>query len=376
MSRKTVLVSGCFDLLHAGHIAFLKEAASYGAVHVAVGSDNNVLQLKGRKPLYTQAERIYMVQAVRYVQEAFPSAGSGVLDFGPDLMRLRPDMFIVNEDGHSRAKEELCREQGVEYLVLKRTPAEGLPARSSTDTKSRMRFPYRLCLAGGWIDQPWVSGIHSGSVVVARIRPDIDFNDRSGMASSSRNIAVELWGDRLPDGDPERNARLLFGAENPPDADYVSGSQDHLGLLLPGINRLFYTGDYWPETIESTVDPDMCAWLSSVIQLVPLVPRPEGYDPLIKRNLDPAIVRILGEAGDRCWQSILKKDVGGLGQSMTDTFRMWREMLPHTVPDWAWAEVKRYDRYPGAITSGSGGGYIMVASEEDIEDAFRVRISC
>ena len=375
MHTKTVLVSGCFDLFHAGHVTFLKKAASHGTLHVAVGSDDNVRQLKGRKPLYTQAERIYMVKAVRHVEDAFPAAGTGVLDFEPDLKRLQPDIFIVNEDGHTQEKENLCREAGIEYLVLKRIPDKNLPARSSTDTKARTRFPYRLCIAGGWIDQPWVSEIHPGSVVVAQILPDIDFNDRSGMASSSRKVALALWGDRLPPGDPVRNARLLFGAENPPDADYVSGSQDHLGLLLPGVNRLYYNGEYWPEKIESSTDPDICGWLSRVIQLVPLVPRPEGYDPLIKRNLDPAIVTQLGEAGDRCWDSILKKDITGLGQAMSDTYRLWREMLPHTVPDWAWEEVKQYDQYPGAITSGSGGGYIMVASGQDVKDAFRVRIT-
>ena len=112
--------------------------------------------------------------------------------------------------------------------------------RSSSGTKREMRFPYRLCLAGGWIDQPWVSKIHPGSVVVAQIWPTMDFNDRSGLATSSRNVAIKLWGDRYPDGDHEENARLLFGAENPPGKKYISGSQDHIGLLYPGINRLYY----------------------------------------------------------------------------------------------------------------------------------------
>jgi hypothetical protein len=54
----------------------------------------------------------------------------------------------------------------------------------------------RVCLAGGWIDQPWVSEIHPGSVVVAQIWPTIEFNDRSGMATSSRKVGIELWGDQ------------------------------------------------------------------------------------------------------------------------------------------------------------------------------------
>ena len=109
-----------------------------------------------------------------------------------------------------------------------------------------MKFPYRLCLAGGWIDQPWVSKMHPGSVVVAQIWPTMEFNDRSGLATSSRKTGIQIWGDRYPDGDHELNAKLLFGAENPPGKMYISGSQDHIGLLYPGINRLYYNGGYWP----------------------------------------------------------------------------------------------------------------------------------
>jgi hypothetical protein len=237
------------------------------------------------------------------------------------------------------------------------------------------RFPYRICIAGGWMDQPWVSEVHPGSVVVAQILPTIDFNDRSGMATSSRSIGIELWGDRLPSGDPLRNAELLFGAENF-GKTYVSGSQDHIGLLKAGCNRLCYNGGYWPHKIESTVDPEICDWLSDVIHLVPLRPRPEGYNPLLEKHLEPEIVRELGEAGDRCWESIIRKDVNGLGRSMKETFLAWKKMLPYTVPDWVLQEMETnwFPNYPGAITSGSGGGYVMVASEREVEGAMKIRV--
>jgi cytidyltransferase-like protein len=372
---KIVMVSGCYDLLHAGHIAFFKTAAAYGKLYVFLGRDDNVLQLKGKAPYFSQEERRFMVGSIRYVEEAVISSGMGMLDFAEDMARLKPDIFIVNSDGSSPEKEQLCRQHGVEYLVLDRIPEEGLPVRSSSATKKDLRFPYRICIAGGWMDQPWVSAVNPGSVVVAQIWPTEDFNDRSGLATSSRSVAIELWGDRLPDGDPVRNARLLFGAENFQNS-YVSGSQDHIGLLKPGINRLFYHGGYWPKSIESTVDPDICDWLSRVIQLVPLKPRPLGYNPLAEKNLNPSIVRVLGESGDRCWESILNRDVNGLGQSMKDTFLAWRKMLPYTVPDWVLDEMERnyFPNYPGAITSGSGGGYVMVASEREVPGAVKIRV--
>jgi len=369
-----VLVSGCFDLLHAGHVAFFRDAAAYGDLYVCVGSDANLLLLKGKTPMFTQEERVYMVKSIRSVKDAVIGSGSGLLDFEPELKRIQPDRFIVNRDGHHPEKEALCRRHGIEYIVLERVPEPGLPARSSSETKRNLRFPYRLCIAGGWIDQPWVSKVHPGSVVVARIRPTQEFNDRSGLATSSRKVAVELWGDRIPYGDPVRNARLLFGAENPPGTKYVSGSQDHLGLLLPGINRLYYDGDYWPSRIDSSVDGGLCDWLSSVLHLIPLAPRPEAYDPLVEKNIREEWVRALGESGDRCWKSILGRDVRGLGEAMTGSFRMWRNLLPRTVPDHVMEEAERYSQYPGVIPSGSGGGYLFVASDEAIKGEIKIQI--
>jgi cytidyltransferase-like protein len=376
MKTKKVLVSGCFDLLHGGHIAFFKTAASYGDLYVSVGRDDNLFNLKGKKPYFSEEERLYIVKSIRYVSEAFLASGSGMLDFEPDLKRIRPDIFLVNYDGSTPEKEKLCRQLGIEYIVLERIPEPGLPARSSSGSKKELRFPYRLCLAGGWIDQPWVSKISPGSVVVAQIWPSIDFNNRSGLATSSREVGIKIWGDRYPDGDPEKNAKLLFGAENPPGKEYISGSQDHLGLLMTGVNRLYYNGGYWPEKIDSTIDKDICDWLSDVVHLVPLKPRPAGYDPLKEMNLEKELVRQLGESGNYCWESILKKDIKGLGKAMTDTLLLWKKILPLTVPDdiLEELEINYFPNYYGALTSGSGGGYIFVVSEMEIEGAIKIRV--
>jgi hypothetical protein len=147
-------------------------------------------------------------------------------------------------------------------------------------------------------------------------------------------------------------------------------------LLYPGVNRLDYNGGYWPEKIESTIDEETCKWLSDVIHLVPLEPRPQGYDPLKIMNLEKDIVKELGEAGARCWEAIMKKDVAMLGKSMTDTLLSWKKMLPLTVPDWVMQELEtRYlPFYPGAITSGSGGGYMMVASEKKVPGAIKISL--
>jgi len=132
MKEKKVLVSGCYDLIHGGHVAFFKTAAQYGKLYVAVGADSNLLLLKGKAPYYSQKERIYLINSIRFVEKAFPATGSGMLDFEPDMERIKPDIFIVNSDGHTAEKEALCRKFGVEYKVLERIPENGLPARASS----------------------------------------------------------------------------------------------------------------------------------------------------------------------------------------------------------------------------------------------------
>jgi hypothetical protein len=204
----------------------------------------------------------------------------------------------------------------------------------------------------------------------------LDFNGRSGLATSSRNLGIRIWGDMYPDGNPLENAKILFGAENPPGTQYVAGSQDHLGLLLPGISRLYYNGKYWPDKIQSSVDKDICDWLSSVIHLVPLKPRPDGYDPLKEMHLEKPFIKELGEAGDRCWESILKKDINGLGKSLSDTLISWKKILPLTVPDDILRDIETnyLSTYPGAITTGCGGGYVIVISEKEVPGAVKIRV--
>ena len=382
-SSPKVLVSGCYDLLHAGHITFFETAAQYGDVYVCVGADDNIRRLKNHDPMFNQEERVYMVGACRYVTHARVSSGNGMLDFEPDMIELKPDYFVVNEDGVTDGKRTLCEKHGVELIVLPRVPKPGLPARSSTNLKASLEeetgssqqqeLPYRICMAGGWMDQPFVSKYHPGSVVVVNIHPTREFNLRSGMATSSRNVWQRLQSyDLFPD-DPVELARLLFGYENPPGTRYVSGSQDHLGLTLPGANRLYYDGEYWPEGIDSTVDKGICDWIEQSIVLVELFARPPGYDPLTKQNITTEGVGRLGAAGDLCWEAILQKDIKKLGKALTDTHNAWAEILPLTTNDEINAELDSYSCH-GRITSGCGGGYIVLATEEDIPGGFRIKV--
>jgi cytidyltransferase-like protein len=132
-SARKVLVTGCFDWFHSGHVRFFEETASLGDLYVVVGHDENVRLLKGEgHPLFPAVERRYMVGAVRFVKQALISTGHGWMDAEPEIEAIQPDMYAVNEDGDKPEKREFCWAHGLEYVVLKRTPAAGLPRREST----------------------------------------------------------------------------------------------------------------------------------------------------------------------------------------------------------------------------------------------------
>jgi cytidyltransferase-like protein len=134
--RKRVVVTGCYDWFHSGHVRFFEEVSELGDLYVVAGSDANVRLLKGEgHPLFPQDERRYFVQAVRYVKRALISTGQGWMDAEPEIALIKPDMYAVNEDGDKPEKREFCEMHGIQYVVLKRTPKEGLPRRQSTDLR-------------------------------------------------------------------------------------------------------------------------------------------------------------------------------------------------------------------------------------------------
>lgn len=247
-------------------------------------------------------------------------------------------------------------------------------------------IPNRLQLAGGWIDQPFLSRHHPkppGSMVVVQIEPNFRPMDRSGIASGTRAIATRLWKGKVPKRPYEELVRELYHAENNGKAD-PSGSQDMIGLIYPGVNRLDYDfnihGGVFPVHIESCNSPKVARWLEMVLHLIPVEPRPDGYSPLGKKNLDPKWVARLGQAGKDCFDAIVAMDAKALGASLNLNMKCWETLLPHIVRHPLirldlMALLKAYQRqYLGAMYSGCGGGYLIVVSNEPVPGAFKVNV--
>jgi hypothetical protein len=248
------------------------------------------------------------------------------------------------------------------------------------------KIPYRMALAGGWIDQPFFSGLNPdppGSMVVVSLQPVVRYMERCGMATGTRKVAMQAWNGVLPGRDPAELTRELYAAENQGKAE-PSGSQDMIGLIYPGVSRLDYDakfeGGYFPVHIESNRDPQIARWIEEVFYVVAVTQRPEGYGPLGIKNFDREWIRRLGQSGKDCFSAIVARDIHALGASMNECMKCWEALLPHTVQhptikiDLKSLLSYYQSRYAGAMYSGCGGGYMLVVSEEAVPGAFRVNV--
>lgn len=366
---KKVFVSGCYDLLHSGHVEFFRQAAEYGDLYVGIGSDETILHYKNHKTLYNEKERLFMVKAIRYVKDAYINAGSGIMDFIPTVDFLKPDILVVNEDGASEEKRRFCEERGMEYIVLKRDPHEGLAAHSSTSLKEQIcTIPTRLDLAGTWIDQPYVSCFAPGWAITVSLVPTFEVRERCGLSTSTRNMIKRIWPLKLPDMDPEMLARLVFCFENHPEREdgIVSGAQDAIGICVPGLCRHYYDNHFWPEKIETCNDEDILQWLENHLVMIPMEPRRPGCSVVEGKDITELKVKALAAAADRCWDAIMKKDLMAFAEAYRDSFNAQTAMFPAMIQGCVQSYIDKYKakvlayKMPGA----GGGGYLACVVED------------
>ena len=368
---KKVFVSGCYDLLHSGHVEFFRQAAQYGDLYVGIGSDETILHYKGHRTLWNERDRLFMVRSIRYVKEAYINAGSGIMDFIPTVDRLKPDLLVVNEDGASDEKRRFCEERGMEYVVLKREPHTGLEAHSSTALKEQLcRIPTRLDLAGTWIDQPYVSCFAPGWAITISLEPTFEVRERCGLSTSTRNMIRKIWPLQLPDMDPEMLAKLVFCFENDPERSdgIISGAQDSIGICIPGLCRHWYNNRFWPERIETCTDEAVLRWLEGHLVMIPMEPRKPGCSVVDGKDITREKVQALAQAADRCWEAIMNKDLEGFAAAYMDSFKAQVAMFPAMIQGSVQSYIDAYkDKVLAYKMPGAGGGGYLASVVEDAE---------
>ena len=369
MTNKKVFVSGCYDLLHSGHVEFFRQAAQYGDLYVGIGSDATILDYKHHKTVYSEQERLFMVKSIRYVKDAYINAGSGIMDFIPTVDFLKPDILLVNEDGDKEEKRRFCEERGIEYVVLRRDPHEGLTARSSTDLKkTQSRIPTRLDIAGTWIDQPYVSCFAPGWAITISLEPNFEIRERCGLSTSTRNVIKRIWPYQLPNMDPETLARLVFCFENHPERDdgIISGAQDAIGICVPGLCRHWYNNHFWPEKIETCHDESILQWLENHLVMIPMEPRKPGCSVMEGKDITEAKVKTLANAAERCWEAIMNKDLKAFSEAYRDSFNAQTALFPAMIQGCVPSYIQKYEHQVLAykMPDAGGGGYLACVVDD------------
>lgn len=371
--KKKVFVSGCYDLLHSGHVEFFRQAAQYGDLYVGIGSDKTILHYKNHKTVYSEQERLFMVQSIKYVKEAYINAGDGILDFLPTLDIVKPDILLVNSDGGSDSKRKVCEERGMEYIVLERDPHEGLEARSSTELKkSPCQLPTRLDLAGTWIDQPYVSCFAPGWAITISLEPSFEIRERCGLSTSTRNVIKRIWPYQLPNMDPETLARLVFCFENHPEREdgIISGAQDSIGICVPGLCRHYYNNHFWPEKIETCEDEKVLTWLESHLVMIPMDPRMPGCSVVEGKDITEPKVMALAKAASDCWDAILRMDLADFAQAYMASFNAQVAMFPAMIQGCVQNYIDKYSSIDGVLAwkmpGAGGGGYLACVVSDSV----------
>ena len=371
---KKVFVSGCYDLLHSGHVEFFRQASQYGDLYVGIGSDQTILGYKHHKTFYPEQERLFMVKSIKYVKDAYINAGDGIMDFVPTIDIVKPDIFVVNADGSSEAKRQFCQERGIEYVVLQRTPADGLTARSSTDIKdSTCQLPTRLDLAGTWIDQPYVSCHAPGWAITMSLLPTFEVRERCGLSTSTRNMIKKIWPVKLPDMNPEILAKLVFCFENDPERSdgIVSGAQDAIGICMPGLVRHYYDNRFWPDKFETCLDEKVLSWVESHVCMIPMDPRRPGCSVVEGKDITEPKVKNLAKAADDCWNAILAMDFAAFASAFQASFDAQVAMFPAMIQGCVQGFIDKYSVLPEVHAwkmPGAGGGGYLVLVVDDVKD--------
>ncbi|MCR4872047.1 MAG: adenylyltransferase/cytidyltransferase family protein [Bacteroidales bacterium] len=363
--NKKVFVSGCYDLLHSGHVEFFRQAAEYGDLYVGIGSDATILDYKHHKTVYSEQERLFMVKSIRYVKDAYINQGSGILDFLPTLDIVKPDILVVNSDGGSEDKRRVCEERGMKYVVLDRVPHGGLTARSSTELKkTECMLPTRLDLAGTWIDQPYVSRYAPGWALTISLEPTFEVRERCGLSTSTRNVIKRIWPYQLPNMDPETLARLVFCFENHPEREdgIISGAQDAIGICIPGLCRHYYDNHFWPEKIETCEDEGVLTWLEDHLVMIPMEPRRPGCSVVEGQDITREKVLALTTAADDCWEAVLRTDLVDFAVAYRASFEAQTAMFPAMIQGSVQSYIDHYSTLPDVLAwkmpGAGGGGYL------------------
>jgi len=382
LPRPKVMVAGCFDLLHASHVVFLSKAAALGDLYVSLGSDQSIVRQKGKSPAYSEQERRYLLANLRIVHWVDIVKDPGPLGFLEHVDLIRPDIFVINEDGDTAEKRAACRQRGVEYRVFPRDHFDPDRPTSTTQIASGDYLPTRLSLCSGFMDQPTINRRTStggGSLVVLSIEGFSGLRERSGMATSTRKTVQQYFGCQLPARyAPDKLAEIIFCLENPPHRhDYLSGSLDARGITGYGANLFTYpAGGFFPDTIEQRLDETTLTWLEGHVYLRHAWDRPSGLQirPRTDSHSFTSLIDTMQAASLACWAAIDRQDLAGLADAIDRSHRAQTAAIENHCPGELQAFIAGERAAAAMVMGAGGGGYVAFVAKTVPADAIPIRI--
>lgn len=135
-----VFVSGCFDILHGGHIELFRQARAMGD-HLTVSfASAEVLRFcKGREAALPDAHKRVLLESIRYIDQVVMGTELHSEDFRGVFLELKPDIMVVTEDDRFESnKRALCAMVGAQYVKIPRITAPGTEPWSTTETRRRV----------------------------------------------------------------------------------------------------------------------------------------------------------------------------------------------------------------------------------------------
>jgi cytidyltransferase-like protein len=178
---KKVFVSGCYDILHGGHIEFFNQAKALGDYLIVCFAGDASLELhKHKKSSLPEAHKKRLLKSLSMIDEVVIGdyLGELGLDFKEHFLRIKPDILAVTEDDkYTQEKTALCQEVGAKYIVLPKTL--NFEKISTTEIINYIKAPTEIALrvdfAGGWLDVPKFSR-ESAFIVNCTITPSVSLN--------------------------------------------------------------------------------------------------------------------------------------------------------------------------------------------------------
>ena len=200
---KKIFVSGCYDILHAGHLQFFEEAKALGDYLIVSFASSDVLWYhKKRKPSIPDDHKKALLEGLSVVDEVIIGTELDYgIDFGSAFRALRPDILAVTEDDlYAKEKKALCEEVGAIYMVLPKTPPKFAPVSTSSlvsNIKAPTQVPVRVDFAGGWLDVP-EKAIPGAYIVNCSVTPMVSMREwgyerNSGLGGSGAWAVLNGW---------------------------------------------------------------------------------------------------------------------------------------------------------------------------------------